>query len=385
MITDAVLWVSHPDMMFERFAGLTILERQLFILARVGIQRIWIAAQKPKNLEKFSLRWPADVELFWVKPGEDTAVACVPPYVGMSGDHIIREKVLKKIISQSYDKPVAFQDADKIGVIQIIPKRPDNLISYTKIPLPANSSVLMQTPPNKGPALPWLLRGAMKDKDSFMARHFDRHISLTISRRLLNTWVKPNHITFMSTCIGLAGTSLLAAGNYNETLLGALIIWLHTLLDGCDGELARLRFQESRFGGFIDFWGDNIIHFVLFAALGIGQARITQDPTFEILGFIAALSALAAAIFVFRYSTAKSKKTSVGTPLFDGLDEAADNGEQRGGGLKKILASFEHMLAQRDFIYLFVVLAAIDRLDIFLWAAAIGSPLFLLIFLAIKK
>ena len=42
----------------------------------------------------------------------------------------------------------------------------------------------------------------------------------------------------------------------------------HSILDGCDGELARLKFQESRWGGILDFWGDNVVHSVIFAVHG---------------------------------------------------------------------------------------------------------------------
>src|SRR2546426_3192414 len=34
----------------------------------------------------------------------------------------------------------------------------------------------------------------------------------------------------------------------------------HSILDGCDGELARLKFQHSRWGAVLDFWCDNVVH-----------------------------------------------------------------------------------------------------------------------------
>jgi phosphatidylglycerophosphate synthase len=55
--------------------------------------------------------------------------------------------------------------------------------------------------------------------------------------------------------------------------IGGALFLLHSILDGCDGELARLRFQESRRGGLLDFWGDNLVHVTVFGAMGIGLAR----------------------------------------------------------------------------------------------------------------
>ena len=52
--------------------------------------------------------------------------------------------------------------------------------------------------------------------------------------------------------------------------IGALLFLAHSILDGCDGELARLKFQQSRWGGVLDFWGDNVVHTVIFGCMGIG-------------------------------------------------------------------------------------------------------------------
>ena len=52
--------------------------------------------------------------------------------------------------------------------------------------------------------------------------------------------------------------------------IGALLFLAHSILDGCDGELARLKFQQSRWGGVLDFWGDNVVHTVIFACMGVG-------------------------------------------------------------------------------------------------------------------
>src|SRR6185436_17048084 len=37
-----------------------------------------------------------------------------------------------------------------------------------------------------------------------------------------------------------------------------------------DGELARLKFLESHTGALLDFWGDNVVHVAVFAAIAIG-------------------------------------------------------------------------------------------------------------------
>src|SRR5207302_904221 len=53
---------------------------------------------------------------------------------------------------------------------------------------------------------------------------------------------------------------------------GALLLLTHSVLDGCDGELARLKFQQSRVGAMLDYWGDNVVHVAVFVCIAIGWA-----------------------------------------------------------------------------------------------------------------
>jgi phosphatidylglycerophosphate synthase len=48
---------------------------------------------------------------------------------------------------------------------------------------------------------------------------------------------------------------------------------VQSILDGCDGELARVRFQQSAVGEWLDTMVDDGLNIVIFAALGIGLYR----------------------------------------------------------------------------------------------------------------
>ena len=112
-----------------------------------------------------------------------------------------------------------------------------------------------------------LLQGLVKDSDGFLVRHLDRPISLQISRRLASTAVTPTQITLLSIAIGLCGAAFFLSSHWAWQTLGALLFLLHSIVDGCDGELARLKFQELKFGGLLDFWGDNIVHAAIFGCI----------------------------------------------------------------------------------------------------------------------
>ena len=149
-----------------------------------------------------------------------------------------------------------------------------------------------------------LLRRLVKDTDGFMARHFDRHISLQISRRLAPTAVKPTQITLVSIAIGLCGAPFFLSSHWSWQTVGALLFLLHSIVDGCDGELARLKFQESRYGGILDFWGDNVVHVAVFGCMAIGWALSGRDVPLW-LGAAAIVGTLGSAGFVYCDSCVK--------------------------------------------------------------------------------
>ena len=375
-ILDAILWVDHPNLMFEKVGGIPVIERQLITLSKAGLRRIWVSTVKPKGNAVERLRVPAGIELHWVEPTGDPyddrgrIPACNPPYVTVSADYFLRVRLLEQLLAKRHEAPAAYQDVSGRGVIQVVPHRQHVVQRHAKLPLPDGEYVLLKANPSKGPAVPWLLRDMLKPQDSFMARHFDRRISMAVTRRLADTWVTPNHMTVFSTAIGLAGALLFARGTYSASLAAALIVWLHTVLDGCDGELARLRFQSSRLGGILDFWGDNLVHAVLFVSMGAGLGR----PVTLLLGAAAAVSALASAALIYAHSARRAEREKEG-PLFRGLEDLG----------KSWAARIEHLLSQRDFVYLLVFLALAGRTDVFIWAAGIGTPLFLTVFLALRS
>jgi len=218
-----------------------------------------------------------------------------------------------------------------------------------------------------------LLRGLVKDTDGFMARHVERPISLRISRRLASTGITPNQITLISVGIGLCGAPFFLSTHWLWQTAGALLFLAHSILDGCDGELARLRFQESRLGGIIDYWGDNVVHIVVFACMAVGWSLSVSASWPLLLGIAAILGNLGSAGFVY-WRTMHTKNDG---PLFTSV--ATIPGQR-----------FARMLdaaSRRDFIYLVLILALFGKSNWFLVLAAAGAPIFflLLLFLAVRE
>lgn len=374
--TRTILWVAHPQLLWQRAGGMYVIERQLFTLARAGIKSVFIALSKPDDAQIGILRLPPGLELTWVSKNATALSDCAPPYLGISADHLIQVETLAFIARQDFPASLSYEDVSGLGVVQIVLTSED-IISRAKQPLPAGSYVRLEAPLSQGPIVDWLMAAGPKAQDGFMARHFDRHLSLAVSRSLLDTAITPNQMTVLSTIIGLIGASFFLGDTRLHYAIGALLIWAHSVLDGCDGELARVRFQESTFGSDLDFWGDNLVHLALFTCLGVGFWLDGHQHTLLLAG-IADAGVLASAYTAWRHRRARRNELTK-SPETGVVDQAA------GDGFESKLSRLENALAQRDFIYLLVLLAFVDMVYEFLWAAAIGGSLYFVIMLYIRR
>jgi phosphatidylglycerophosphate synthase len=201
----------------------------------------------------------------------------------------------------------------------------------------------------------WLLSSLIKAEEGFMSRHVERKVSLAITRLLVRTSMTPNAMTLVSVAIGVAGAAFFLSERPSMELAGALLFLAHSILDGCDGELARLKFMQSPLGAILDYWGDNLVHVAVFGGIAVGWSLASGSRWPLVLGVLVGLAMLASAALMFRRTVADQ----VTTP---------------GGAAADRLAG---ALANRDFIYLIILLAAFGKATWCLVIATIGAPAFL--------
>jgi CDP-L-myo-inositol myo-inositolphosphotransferase len=117
-----------------------------------------------------------------------------------------------------------------------------------------------------------------KSRDGPVSKYLNRPVSLWISRYLVRTFVTPNQISVFSFLLSIVAAVLFAVGGYPFLAIGGLLAQIASVIDGCDGEIARLKFQSSKYGGWfdavLDRYGDAFMLFGLtwhvFAAGGDG-------------------------------------------------------------------------------------------------------------------
>jgi len=108
----------------------------------------------------------------------------------------------------------------------------------------------------------------------FVARRLNKPISVRFTRRVLvATPITPNQITLVAAAFGLVGCALIAAGGYAAMLAGFACQHIQSVLDGCDGELARVRMQQSKLGAWLDTFVDDVLNVLITVSIGIGLWR----------------------------------------------------------------------------------------------------------------
>ena len=117
-----------------------------------------------------------------------------------------------------------------------------------------------------------LISWLVKPTDGIFAR-MNRRISIPISRQLIKLPITPNMVTLFTLGVSLASGLYFAFGGYWNTLLGAVLSLWASILDGCDGEVARLKLQSSAFGCWLETICDYLYYLFIFAGMTIGLTR----------------------------------------------------------------------------------------------------------------
>ena len=134
----------------------------------------------------------------------------------------------------------------------------------------------------------WLV----KPTDGIFARA-NRRISIPISRQIIPYPITPNMVSLFTLAVSLAAGVFLALGGYWNMLTGTALGWLSSVLDGCDGEVARLKLQESAFGCWLETMCDNLYYVFIFAGLTIGLVKNTGNRSYLLWGGLLLFGALA--------------------------------------------------------------------------------------------
>ena len=140
-------------------------------------------------------------------------------------------------------------------------------------------------------------RWLVKPTDGIFAR-LNRRISIPISRQLIKFPISANMVSIFTLGVGIESAAFFALRGYWHTVLGALLCLFASILDGCDGEVARLKLLESDFGCWLETVCDYVFYFFLLIGMTIGQWRTSGSKAYLLWGGVLLFGALASFLAV---------------------------------------------------------------------------------------
>ena len=362
--------ISAPSRANDSIFGRPLLERLMLNCERAGVKRfvVEIAPGQRTEIESSLGRFKNASNVSLVESADDAlkqdGLGPATRAIALSGNLVLAKSHLARMIVESDANPSsvfrsASTDYDRGGEIAIGPvgeilksgglNNEVRLDSSTLLPFALNGR-----PEDRNEAelrLARELRNETAAKDAVLARLIDRKLSWQISYRLAQTKIKPNHVTIANTILGIGTAWLFSMPGYWTRLLAAILFLFSVTLDGVDGELARLQMSESKFGGQLDIFTDNVVHVALFIGLFLGCYRASMSRAYLYLIPLVLGGFAMCALATWRAFRIRG-------------DEAA-----------KWLDAVDRW-SGRDFAYILVVLALIDRLEWFAWGTAFGTYIF---------
>ncbi len=310
-----------PHIPFLRVLGLTLVERSVLAAAAAGFAQVRIAAS-PDVADRIrsilTVHPKVRIPVQYVAAVPDEPDACILP-----GNAVVTAAGMKGLWDGTLT--VASLSADAMALID-----GDDLRPAEKV----------------------LLNALRKQTDGIVSRHINRHISLFLSRRLARLPVHPNQITAVVFLIGMAaGPLAFFLNSYMGFLLAGLCYWVSAVLDGCDGEISRLKYQGSPLGAWLDTVVDDLAGLSFILGL-YGRLALDQRGYWPVIG--AATIALYLVTLLPRYWVMARS----GSGDFQKL--AAKKKPASVGGAGRIVAIARDVFFRTDFIpfYAFVTTAA---------------------------
>ncbi len=402
-----------------RFGGLTTLERGILTMARAGVDRLLVAVPPGLSAPGRRVR-RLDIDLEIADWGDSPRTTFGPSeeVLILLGDHVHHHSSLTALVESG-------ASGDGL-VVQVSPAPGQEGLSFLPPGVAAgggdpglvSTGALLcdgslqphQLVGRGGPALEFLRgraagrgvrttegdpslwrrvedrRGARQAKAMLfgqvtkktsgpVSRHINARLSIPISKVLVETGLSPHLVTVLLVLTtGLAAAWLISDPEPYWRLALAGFLWqMAAVLDRCDGEIARVKLCESRFGAWFDTVTDNLAYVAAYAAfLKAAHGLHPGQPLYLYAG----LSAVAAMFLSLGIMYHYALRTGSGSLQNYIVGFARHVPREEKGALYRALERYAFLSKRDSFAFVHFVFALLGAFDLIYLFTVGGLHLF---------
>jgi phosphatidylglycerophosphate synthase len=333
-MTTAVIVIDRATEQM-RFLGLNLVERAALRAARAGIRRVHLVGEGAPD-----------------------------------GDVVWRLRRRGLIVTCAYMKDGVFETAPQTGRLIVIPT---DLIVEPRTQYQARIS------PNADVAAierEYLRRANGGDTESISTR-IVRKLSVPLTRQLVKLPINANQVTLAGFALALLAGWAFSFGGYGWGIAGALFYYASMILDCSDGEVARAKLIDSRFGAWLETATDYLSYFAVLGGIVWGDIAREGFCRHAQAALIAAPASLAI-IALVAYQRARVARSNPGA-----FDDALAAQLAQGSDMHRF-SVWARQLIKRSFLaHLILFQAVIGFLPALLEIWAIGAVAALAVVLAV--
>ena len=382
---------------FARLAGLPIAERAVRAAFRAGYARVVVLADDEiaPRLRRIVSGVAGDVRLVRAAEWRE-AIASLPehePIAALGAGTVVAPAILNSAAARpataGLTADVAAGDAWPVSGLLRVSR--DEAVDLDGLSSALHARIVDAAPRPSGDDVSWgrarlalrardeaelaeaerdIRASVIKTTDNKVAR-FNRSLSLPVSIALIRTPLTANQLSIALVAVGFYSGWLYSLGTYGSMVLASVLGLAASIADGCDGEIARLKYQESALGCWIETVGDYSYYIAIFVGMSVGVARWTRMPVFFWLGMIA----LAGTLVTFALLIYLRSAITAGQP-----DKLHAIGKERFNAEPSFWTRAVwrvSMVATRSFMpYLILGLAILGLMPVIVFLAAVGANVY---------
>ncbi len=302
-------------------------------------------------------------------------------FLWMPFDYLAHKPALTELLATAASHPskaVRFSGVAETGPNSGILERPTVLRKWDRldgvaeefevVTIDGQPGVSARTPATAKDVEGELVRRSGKVTDGIYSR-FNRRLCRPAVRWLSHTGVTPNAVTFGGLAVALLAGICLAEGSWQWNVVGAVLFFISGLLDEIDGMLARLKFQDSAFGCWLETMVDYSSYLLIFAGMTVGAYR-RGGLLYLVIGAALLIGSVLSFIVI---SVQRKLAAPVGRPNEYSQRYLAALDRDSGNLISRIVRQLQFLLKKGVLVHYLLLFAIIGALPLLLFLAAFGA------------